>query len=278
MADSREDPVARVEKVDGAPDRSKPPESGQTPLILTPVSPEDFARRKRRRMLILTGATVLVALAVGYVYKRSTDPLRAREAYDAGERLLGIARYPQAILSFDRAISLQPDYAEAFLLRGRARVRMSDTDQAIDDFSQAIALRSNLAPAYVERASVYLSLKKFQLALDDCASATEIDPKFSAAYNLSGMVLRIMGHPQEALEALNKAVEIDPNVDNLFQRGSTLQLLGNHRAAIKDFDVVVEFKPYSAQAYFARAESKRAVGDEAGAQRDHQRGRVLDGR
>jgi tetratricopeptide (TPR) repeat protein len=273
MADLREDPVTRAET---------PPDTGEQtasePLILTPVSAEDFARQKRRRMLILLGAALLVALVVGYIYKRSTDPLRAREAYDAGERLLKIARYPQAILSFDRAISLQADYPEAFLMRGKARATMSDTDRAIDDFTQAIALRPNISPAYLERASAYLGLRKFQLSLDDCTKAISIDAKMSAAYNLRGMVLRTMGKTEEALEALNKAVEIDPNLDNLYQRGATYQLLGNHKAAVKDFDLVVSFNPYSAQAYFARAESKRAMGDEAGAKRDHQRGRVLDGR
>jgi len=67
-------------------------------------------------------------------------------------------------------------------------------------------------------------------------------------------------------------------MDNVFQRGATYQQLGQHELAISDFSRVISFVPSSAQAYFARSLSFRALGDLASADRDHRTGRVLDGK
>ena len=67
-------------------------------------------------------------------------------------------------------------------------------------------------------------------------------------------------------------------MDNIFQRGATYQILGQHETAIADFSRVISFEPGSAQAYFARSQSFRALGDNAAADRDHRTGRILDGR
>ena len=227
---------------------------------------------------MIWGAAILVVLSIAYIYKRSTDPLRARASYDAGERLYRIARYPQAILSLDTAIGYQGDFAEAYLLRGQARVNINEVDNAIQDFTRVIRLRPSDARAYLQRASAYISLKNYKAALGDCDQAILLDPRLSAAQNIKGTVVRGRGNAREALSYFNRALELEENLDNYFQRGATYQALGQHRQAIADLDQAIHFSPYSAHAYFARAESKRALGDEAGAKQDHRQGRILDGR
>jgi tetratricopeptide (TPR) repeat protein len=247
-------------------------------VVLVPVSAEDFARRKRRIRAAWAAAILLAAGAAVWIYVRSTDPLRAKESYDAGVGLYETARYSQAILAFDRAISLNPGFADAFVLRGRSRLAISDLEGAIRDFGEAIKLRPNAVQARLERGAAYLVLKNHQAALEDGNRVLSLDPKQAAAYNLRGTALRSMGKTQEALENFNQAVELSPTLENYFQRGATYQALGQHKPAIADFDEAIQFRPFSAQAYFARAVSKLAIGDEAGAREDRQRGRQLDGR
>jgi tetratricopeptide (TPR) repeat protein len=253
-------------------------EGAQQPTIVVPMSAEDFDQRRRRSRTILIVCAVLVIAAVSWVYKRSTDPLRARESYDAGERLFKIARYPQAILSFDRAIALAPDYVDAYLLRARARAGLSDLAPAIEDFSAVIRLRPNDSQAYVERGLAYLDLKEYPLSLADCVKALALNPKLAAAYNLRGTLARAQGDPRGALEDFTRAVDLLPDLDNYYQRGATYQLMGEYRKALADFTQAIEFSPFSAQAYFARAEAERALGNEEAAKQDHLHGRILDGR
>jgi hypothetical protein len=54
--------------------------------------------------------------------------------------------------------------------------------------------------------------------------------------------------------------------------------MGENQLAISDFTQAITFQPLSPQAYFARAQANRAVGNSAAADRDHAAGRFLDGR
>jgi tetratricopeptide (TPR) repeat protein len=247
-------------------------------MVLVPMSAQDFEGRRRRIRTTLIALALVAIAAASWVYKRSTDPLRARESYDAGELLLKIASYPQAILSFDRAISLAPDLADAYLLRARARIGLSDLPRAIQDFGAVIRLRPNQPQPYVERGLAYLELKNYEPAMADCAQALALDPNLAPAYNLCGTIQRTQGDARKALADFTRALELRPDLDNYYQRGATYQLLGDHRKAIADFSEAIGFSPFSAQAYFSRAESKRSLGDEAGAKEDHLQARILDGR
>jgi tetratricopeptide (TPR) repeat protein len=247
-----------------------------SPAPLVPVSREDFARRKRKIVWICIAAATLVVLLVAWIYKRSMDPVQAREAYDAGERLLRDLRYTQAILSFDRAISLKPDLVDAYLLRARAHVLLSDPEPAVADFTQVIRLRPADAQAYLERASVYLSLQNYQAAMADCSDAISRNPRLAPAYNLRGTALRAIGESRRALTEFNRAVELSPDAENYYQRAATYQLMDQHQEALADLDQVITFRPESSEAYFARARSKRALGDKTGAATDYAQGRFLD--
>ncbi len=223
-------------------------------------------------------AAVLLVLGGVWFYKRSVDPIHAQEAYDAGERLLRIARYEQAILSFNSAVSLKPDFAQAYALRGRANLALAKPGEAIPDFAEVIALRPRDPEGYLNRGMAYVGMEQYDKALADFDRAAELDPELDMAHNLRGVVLRRKGDLQGALTAFNRAVEIAPSMNNYFERAATLQLLDRHQEAINDLTQVIDFEPLNPQGYFARAKSYRALGDEVSGERDHRLGRILDGR
>ena len=247
------------------------------PVVLIPVTAQDFSRRKARIAWTAAAAVVVLLAVAGYLYKRYTDPLHARESFDAGTRLFKIARYNQATMSFDRAVALKPDFVEAYLLRGRSYVELADTDKAIRDFTKVIELRPSDPTGWIARGDAYLELNNFQAAIADASQAIAVDWKAADAYALRGSALRRSGDPKKAADDFSVAVTLDPTPKNYFERGSTYQILGEHDRAIADFDHVIEVIPDLATAFFARAESRRALGDVAGARKDHQQGRILDG-
>jgi len=246
--------------------------------VLVPVSAEDFSRRKARIGWSVAAVILVVLAATGYMYKRYVDPLHARESFDAGTRLFKIARYNQAELSFDRAIALKPDLVDAYLLRGKSYVQQSEPEKALLDFTKVTELRPSDPAGWIARGSAYLELNNFEPAIADATQAIAANPKEAEGYALRGAALRKSGNPKQAIEDFNHAVTLDPSAKNLFERGATLQLIGEHQSAIADFDRVIELIPDLAGAFFARAESRRALGDTRGAQEDHRQGRILDGR
>ena len=256
----------------------EPEAKNQPPLVLIPVSAEDFSRRKSRIIWAVGSVTVVLLAAAGYMYKSYVDPLHAQESFDAGTRLFKIARYNQAELSFDRAIALKPDLVDAYLLRGKSYVEQSEPERALRDFSKVIELRPSDPEGWIARGSAYLELNNFEAAIADASKAIAANPKAAEAYSLRGTALRKGGNPKQAVEDFNQAVSLEPSTKNYFERGSTYQLIGEHQSAIADFNHVIETIPDLASAFFARAESRRAIGDIRGAEQDHKQGRILDGR
>jgi tetratricopeptide (TPR) repeat protein len=250
-----------------------PPEEAQSPVArpLVPVSAEDFAARKRRIVFTWIGAGLLVALVGIWTYRRSVTPLEAQQSLEDGQRQLKATHYAEAVLAFNHALTLKSDLADAYLYRGRANTALGNNEGAIQDFTRVIQLRPQGAEAFVERAAARLEQQDYPGVIADCGDALKRDSRLAIAYNMRATALRETGKPEQALEDLNRAVEIEPQKSNYFQRAATYEALGQHQKALADLDEVIAQKPDGPQAYFARARSRIALGDVAGAKEDRRR-------
>ena len=126
------------------------PQETDKPVVLIPVTADDVAREKRRKVALLTAVCLVVLVAAFLAYKKITTPRDAREAYDAGQRLFKATRYEQAALNFSRTIDLQPAFADAYRMRARVYVAQSNADSAIRDFSKVLELDATDAGTLVE--------------------------------------------------------------------------------------------------------------------------------
>jgi len=257
--------------------RAKPGAAARKPPIFIPVTAADVERDRRRRLFKWLAIALVVIAAGAFVYKRVTNPRNAREAFDAGVRLMRASRYDQAILNFNRAVDLEPTFAEAFRMRARTYMAQSNLDEAIRDFTRVSVLKPRDALSLAERGFASLEKKDYANAIADADRAIALDPKLAKAYNLRGVAHRAVGHAREAVDDFTKALERQPNLDNYFQRAATYQQLGEHQLAIADFTSALEEDPQEPHTYFARAESRSAVGDVAGARADIATGRKIDG-
>jgi tetratricopeptide (TPR) repeat protein len=246
--------------------------------VLIPVTAEEVLRRRMRILVVSALALALTAGAIGYTYKRSVDAIHARESYESGMRLLGIANYSQAVLSFDRAVGLKSDFADAYLMRGKAYTGDSKADAAIHDFTRALELNPKDSRAWISRGTALLDLKKYPQAMADASRAMELDARLAAAYNLRGLALRATGDPRRAIGDFNHAAELEPNEDNFYQCAATYQALGEHALAITALNRAIAIRPDAPPGYLARAESRRAIGDYEGARMDEERAAQIEGR
>jgi protein O-mannosyl-transferase len=117
------------------------------------------------------------------------DLLRAVELspdYPDAWNTLGIAEgmkdaFGKSIGCFDRALSLKPDFVEAYVNRGTARMKgFADIDGAAGDFTQAITLDPSYAKAYLMRGIASGAKGLFDGAIADFTMAIRLDPKESA--------------------------------------------------------------------------------------------------
>src|SRR4029077_1525784 len=90
--------------------------------------------------------------------------------------LLSLGRRPQAIESFDRALALDPDHAQARHGRGTALMLEDRNAPALADFDAAVALDPRLAHAFANRGYLLNRLGRFEEAFADLARALELAP------------------------------------------------------------------------------------------------------
>ena len=80
----------------------------------------------------------------------------------------------EAIEEYHRLLRMNPESAEAYVLRGYARSKLNDRQGAIEDYNQAIAIDPNLAKAYVSRGVDHYNLGDKQVAIEDLQKASNL--------------------------------------------------------------------------------------------------------
>ena len=76
-------------------------------------------------------------------------------------------KYEEAIADYNKAIDLDPDYADAYYRRGLVRYRDGQYESAISDFDIFISKVPNYAEAYYHRADLKFSLRHLAEAMKD---------------------------------------------------------------------------------------------------------------
>lgn len=79
----------------------------------------------------------------------------------------------RAIEDYSTAITLKPDYVDAYVLRGIAYQRHGDFENAIADYNTAITLNANYAEIYYNRGEAWLHLQEWQKAKTDLTTAKD---------------------------------------------------------------------------------------------------------
>jgi lipoprotein NlpI/uncharacterized RDD family membrane protein YckC len=179
---------------------------------------------------------------------------------------LGIAyykkgQYQQAISNYNKAIEINPRYAEAYTNRGVAYGEKDQYGKAISDFSKAIEINPRDAKAYYLRAFVYLHKKEDEKAWDDVHKAQnfggQVPPRFlkafGEAYKRRGFGWAKKGEWTRAIADFNKAIELTPDDAMAYlYRGSSCAEKDEIDQAIADYNKAIEIEPRNAWAYSQR--------------------------
>jgi len=135
---------------------------------------------KHKKWIIIVIATVLVV--AGYFVFGFT---RAVSSYNHGAAFMAQGEYDRAIASFDKAIRIEPSFAEAYCNRGTAYYEKGQCDAAIADFSKAIENEPDFAQAYYNRAVAYYDRQECDKAMQDAQKAQslghQVSPEFLKA-------------------------------------------------------------------------------------------------
>ncbi|XP_061576896.1 protein O-mannosyl-transferase TMTC3 [Cololabis saira] len=187
---------------------------------------------------------------VGRTYKNLNRSKEAEEAY-----LVAKALMPQVIPGKKYATRVAPNHLNVYInLANLIRANESRLEEADQLYRQAISMRPDFKQAYISRGELLLKMNKLTEARDAYLRALELDrTNADLWYNLAIVNIE-MKDPSEALKNFNHALELNPRHKlALFNSALLMQESGEPRfwpEANRRFLTYVEEEPADANGYF----------------------------
>ncbi len=161
-----------------------------------------------------------------------------------------LKRHDQALVSYDKAIALKPDYAKAFNNRGNALQELKRFGDALASYDKAIALKPGYAEAFYNRGNAQREQRLFAEALASFDQAIAFNPDYADAFNNRGLTLQELKRLDEALASYDKALALKPDYANAFNsRGLALRELKRLDEAVASYDQAIALKSDYADAF-----------------------------
>jgi TonB family protein len=204
------------------------------------------------------------------------DTLTAEAAYREAMRLIRTKKTAEGLAMMGKAIAMKPDWAQAYMARGRQEYQEKRYVEALRDFDAAIRLEPNNPTWYGSRGLAYSYSGQHERAIEDYTREMEMAPRASATpYNNRGWAYVDLGQPEKALPDLTTAIGMSPDYQKAFEnRAKAYIALKDWPSAIADLTAAIQINA-TAWDYEQRAAAKRATNDAPGAAEDSRKAKEL---
>jgi len=156
----------------------------------------------------------------------------------------------EAIKAYSKALAIKPDNADAYNNMGLALQNQGKLEEAIKAYNKALDIKPDYADAYINMGNAFKGQGKLKEAIEAYNKALSIKPDFADAYSNMGSALKDQGKLEEAIEAYNKALSIKPDFAEAYSNmGNALKDQGKLEEAIKAYSKALAIKPDYANAY-----------------------------
>uniref|UniRef100_A0A7S2SK19 Protein O-GlcNAc transferase n=1 Tax=Rhizochromulina marina TaxID=1034831 RepID=A0A7S2SK19_9STRA len=189
-------------------------------------------------------------------------------------------RFPEAVVSFTAALSVDPEAHDAWKRRAQVQAARGDEflSHALNDITQAEVLAKGGDPdIYHQRGMIYHRLKDFRSGAKDfrrCLAANELEP---VTWNSLGLCLAQLGDVEDAVAAYKRAVELKAEFKEAWLNLAQLHKdAGNGGEALKLFAMPLNLDSSYTQALHLRGQCHYGMGDMARALKDFTRAVELD--
>lgn len=180
----------------------------------------------------------------------AVNPSFANAFYNKGVHLADFAQYESALACYDRAIEIKPRYDKAWANKGFALDSLGRTEEAMACYDKALEIDPSNGLALTNKGAALSALGLFDEAMTCFDRALELDPQDGRALNNKGDVLYELGQPQQALVCFNRALEINPRYQKGWYNKATLLLeTGRRKEALACFDRALELNPQDSDSW-----------------------------
>ncbi len=128
--------------------------------------------------------------------------------------------YMEAIVYLNKAIEMDPKYAQAYLVRANIKSEFEDFHGAMKDYNQALEYNPKMAEAYFERGNAKMKLQDYYGAIADFSSTITLNENHIEAYFRRGQAKQFLQAYEDAINDCSKIISINPkSIDAWYMRG-----------------------------------------------------------
>lgn len=136
-------------------------------------------------------------------------PKEARKALGKAQKYREQKKFEAALVELDKAISIYPDYFQAFTEKGEVQINSGQTQEALDNFGRAIEIFPAYEPAVSGAGYCMLTLGRYELSVALLEKAVYLDATRSQTLMFLGIANLALSRWQKAQGALERALKID---------------------------------------------------------------------
>ncbi len=184
----------------------------------------------------------------------ANDAQHARAHVLLGRALSALGCRDEALASFNRAIVLAPDVAQAYGHRGDVLSDLGRNAEAIESYDQALALAPDLLEEWFNRGAVLFAVARYDDALASFDHVIAGKPDAVDAHLWRAKVLSQLHRDGDALAAVDAVITRNTDLaDAWVARGIVLTALERAQEAFSAFERALALKPDTPEAWLGRA-------------------------
>lgn len=142
-----------------------------------------------------------------------------------------LKEFQNALLDYEQALKVKPDYYRPYYNRAMLKVAQNDTEGALKDYAEAIRLEDKNAELFVNRGQLLAAMGQMDGALNDFDKAIVLDSKNALAYYNKGNIVFQKGDFKGAVIQFENAVKSDAKFGKAFHALGVAQLMEQQKEA-----------------------------------------------
>lgn len=179
----------------------------------------------------------------------------AENYFNTANQLQDSGQLYTAMIAYQKALSIKPDYVEAYKKLAEVYLMQENFDAAISACKEAVKIQPNFASVYLTLGNIFQRQNLFEQAINTYERALNIQPDFAQAYANIGTVYYKQREFNLAIFNYKKALEINPDLASVqLMLGNVLSRIGEFDRAVYCYQKLLQIEPEEPKAYCKLAE------------------------
>ena len=202
-----------------------------------------------------------ISLLICFVFMLYADGFAQspKKLVKTGEEFYESKNYADAIAQYSKALEIETDNVEAYVLRAQAYEAINDLENAALDYKRATAFEQKDEELYYKGGKLYSSIGNDSVAIEMLTKSLEIKKKYIPPYSILVQSYLNLGNFDKALVKANEWVSLDKNAVSYYYEALVYDSLQQFVKSTEVYRKCLEENPKFVLAYIGIASSELAL-------------------